>query len=78
MTAFIVMKIARQYEGEYVWIMPEKAFTSGDKDKAELNAMRYVNNNPIKAMEKFIIPDNKMEVNCLIERGVFEVEIDEI
>ncbi len=77
MVSFVIMKIARQYDGEYVWMTPEKAFTAEDKDRAEFAAMKWVNANPTGAVEMFKTPQGQ-DVQCLIERGIFEVEVEEL
>lgn len=72
----VVMRIARQLEGDYIFLDPEKV-VSYERD--EISARSSINNfvlaNPINAVEKFSVQGE--EIDCFIERGVFELEIDE-
>ena len=74
---FAVIKIARQYEGEYVFILPEKAFTSVDESKSKLAAYEYVNTNPIQLGQIFDGPNGE-KIECLVERGIHEMEVENL
>lgn len=73
---FAVITVARQVEGEYVFIRTEKAFKSAQKADALLKGLK----------NQFATPDGKWrpqqvstpqgEVVCMCEVGVFEIDVD--
>lgn len=69
MKVFAVLSIARQVQGEYVCVKVEKAFTSTVKasDFANRLAKQYA--------ETITTPAGTIE--CVCERGVFEIDVDE-
>ncbi len=69
MKAWIIATIARQVEGEYVFVKIEKGYTSAGKAESDVNAKAKI------TTEGIMTPQGA--VNCVCERGVFEVEIDE-
>lgn len=69
MKVFAVISIARQVDGEYCVVKVEKAFinsTSADNFSKQL-AKRYA--------ETIQTPNGSIE--CVCERGVFEIEVAE-
>lgn len=66
---FAILSVARQVEGEYVVIKPEKAFFEASK------AENYVNKLSKQYAETIQTPTGS--VQCLCTRGVFELEIEE-
>lgn len=72
----VVTSIARQIDGEYVFIKVEKAFTQSDKANLFMNSMKnsLLNNGKNKSVTLTV--DNQ-QIECLIEIGLFEVELEE-
>ncbi len=68
MNVFIVFKVARQVQGEFVMVRTLAGFT--EVSKAEEFSSKHS-----KGLEMVPTPDG--EVECLCEVGVHEVEIDE-
>lgn len=73
---YAVITVARQVEGEYVFIKTEKAFKSAKKADEALKGLR----------SQFVTEDGKWkpqllstpqgDVTCQCEAGVFEIEVD--
>lgn len=73
---YAVITVARQVEGEYVFIKTERAFKSAQKADALLKVLR----------NQFVTEDGKWkpqmlstgqgDVTCQCEVGVFELEVD--
>lgn len=72
----VITSIARQIDGEYVFIKVEKAFTQSDKANLFMNSMKnsLLNNGKNKSVTLTV--DNQ-QIECLIEIGLFEVELEE-
>lgn len=66
---YVVIKIARQFDGEYVFVQTEKAFSN--KETAE----NFAKNKGLQWEENFTIPNN-LSIKCLCERGIHEVEVE--
>ena len=66
---FAVISVARQVEGEYIVIKPEKVYR--DASKAE----KYVNQLAKNYAETIQTPTGI--VQCLCTRGVFELEVED-
>jgi hypothetical protein len=74
---FAVITVARQVEGEYVFIKTEKAFKSAKKADDMLRGLKA----------QYVTPDGKWkpqqvstpqgEAVCMCEAGVFEIEVDD-
>lgn len=74
---FAVITVARQVEGEYVFIRTEKAFKSAQKADALLKGLK----------NQFVTPEGKWKPQqvstpqgdavCMCEVGVFEIEVDD-
>tara|TARA_Y100000034_G_scaffold128111_1_gene182184 strand:- start:1557 stop:1760 length:204 start_codon:yes stop_codon:yes gene_type:complete len=67
MRAFVVFKVARQVQGEFVMVRTLAAFS--EQTKADEFA-----NGQTKGIEMLPTPDG--EIECLCEVGVHEVEIE--
>jgi hypothetical protein len=69
MKVFAIATVARQVNGEFVFIKIEKAFKKASKadDFAKSLAKKYA--------ETINTPQGPIQ--CVCERGVFEVEVDE-
>ena len=73
---FAVITVARQVEGEYVFIKTEKSFKSAQKADALLKTLK----------NQYVPPDGKWrpqqvstpqgDAVCMCEVGVFEIEVD--
>lgn len=74
---FAVITVARQIEGEYVFIRTEKAFSSAQKADALLRELK----------QQYLTPDGKIkpinlatpygDAQCFCEVGAFEIELEE-
>lgn len=69
MKAYAVISIARQVDGEYCVIKVEKAFTKSESADA------FSKNLSKKYAEVIQTPSGPIE--CVCERGVFEMEVTE-
>ena len=69
MKVFAIISIARQVDGEYVICKVEKAFTSANKadEEAKKLARNYA--------ETISTPSGSIQ--CVCERGVFEIDVIE-
>jgi hypothetical protein len=74
---FAVVTVARQVEGEYVFVKTERAFKSAQKADALLKGLKT----------QYVTPDGKWKPQqvstpqgdavCMCEAGVFEIEVDD-
>jgi glyoxylate utilization-related uncharacterized protein len=73
---FAVITVARQVEGEYVFIKTEKAFKSAQKADALLKALKgqYVTSDGKWKPQQVSTPQG--DAVCMCEVGVFEIEVD--
>lgn len=69
MKAYVVISVARQVDGEYCLVKTEKAFTDS------LSAETYANDLAKRYTEKISTPNG--EIDCVCERGIFEVDIEQ-
>ena len=77
MKAYAVITVARQIEGEYVFIKTEKAFLSAEKaDKYLNNIKSELITNEGKWKPQLISTPNGQAM-CQSEVGIFEIEIEE-
>lgn len=69
MKVFAIVSIARQVDGEYVVVKVEKAFTKATRadEEAKKLAKNYA--------ETITTPAG--QIQCVCERGVFEIDVDE-
>lgn len=75
-TIFAVITVARQIDGEYVFIKTEKAFkkaSQADKLLQELKKMYATDSGAVKAV-KVTTPNGEAE--CICEVGAFELELE--
>jgi len=74
---FAVITVARQVEGEYVFIKTEKAFKSARKADEFLKALKAQYVTPEGKWKPQQISTPHGDVVCMCEAGVFEIETDE-
>lgn len=72
-TIFCVTTIARQIDGEYVFVRPEKAFTVEDSAKL----MQLSLKNQFASNGKVSITVGNENIDCIAEIGIFEIELQE-
>lgn len=74
---FAAITVARQVEGEYVFIKTEKAFRSAKKadDMIKMLKAQYVTPEGRWKPQQVSTPQG--EVVCMCEAGVFEIEVDD-
>ena len=77
MTIFAVITVARQIEGEYIFIRTEKGFQRAGKADDLLKKLKqdYVDEAGKPKVISLSTPSG--DANCFCEVGVFEVEIEE-
>jgi hypothetical protein len=77
MNTYAVITVARQIDGEYVFIKTEKAFRSAKKADNLLKILKqqYVDNEGKWKPQLITTPQG--EATCQCEVGIFEIEIDE-
>jgi glyoxylate utilization-related uncharacterized protein len=73
---YAVITVARQVEGEYVFIKTEKAFKSAQKADVLLKTLKdqYVTQDG--KWKPQIISTGQGDATCQCEVGVFEIEVD--
>jgi len=69
MKVFAVVSVARQVDGEYVAVKPEKAFVQASK------ADEYAKGLSKKYAESVTTPVGVIQ--CICERGVIELDVEE-
>lgn len=77
MKIFLVITIARQLNGEYVFVRVENAYTSASKVDTKIAELKkqYVDNNGHPKIITLNTPNGS--VQCYCEVGPFEVELEE-
>ena len=77
MKVFAVMTVARQIEGEYVFIKTEKGFAASEKADALMTQLKsqYTTPDGKAAAVNLKTPHGDIPCHCAI--GVFELEIEE-
>lgn len=74
-TVYLILNIARQIDGEYVFVRPERAFVK--KEMAD-ELLQLLKSQSLK--DGVQIPVNLMtphgEVQCYMEVGVFEIKVE--
>jgi hypothetical protein len=68
MTVHIITNVARQVEGDYIFVQVEKAFS--DKAKAD----EYLKSQVKYTTRQIDTPAGPVE--CLVERGLLEIEVE--
>lgn len=76
MKVYAVITVARQVEGEYVFIKTEKAFQSSEKAEGFLQGLKAKYTSGDRWTPQLIKTPNG-EAICQCEAGVFEIEIEE-
>jgi len=73
---FAVITVARQVEGEYVFIKTERAFKSAQKADALLKSLKtqYATLDGKWKPQQVSTPQG--DAVCMCEAGVFEIEVD--
>jgi hypothetical protein len=71
MKIFAVLSVARQIDGEYVFVKTEKAF------KATALAEAYVEQLKKTYADKVVLNTTHGDVPCRCELGVFEIELED-
>lgn len=75
MTLFAVITVARQIEGEYVFIKTEKAFRTAGKADALLKSLQQKYATPEGKIRPVKISTPHGEAECFCEVGAFEIEV---
>lgn len=73
---FAVITVARQVEGEYVFIRTEKAFKSAQKADALLKVLKNQYATPDGKWRPQQVSTPQGDAVCMCEVGVFEIEVD--
>lgn len=73
---FAVITVARQVEGEYVFIKTEKAFKSAQKADALLKALKNQYTTPDGKWRPQQVSTPQGDAVCMCEVGVFEIDVD--
>ena len=76
-TIYAVITVARQIDGEYVFIKTEKAFKSAEKADLLLKSLKNQFVDKEGKWKPQVISTSNGEAKCQCEVGVFELEIDE-
>ncbi len=74
---YAVITVARQVEGEYVFIKTEKAFKSAQKADSLLRSLKAQFVTPDGKWKPQLLSTSQGDVTCQCEVGVFEIEVDE-
>ena len=69
----VVITIARQINGEYVFVRPEKAFI----DANEAQVCQHKLKNSLASNGKITVNVNNEQIDCFAEIGLFELELEE-
>lgn len=77
MKIYAVITVARQIEGEYVFIKTEKAFKSAQQADGLLKSLKsqYVTDDG--KWKPQIVSTSQGDATCQCEVGVFEMEVEE-
>lgn len=73
---FAVITVARQVEGEYVFIRTEAAFKSAQKADTFLKALKTQYVTPEGKWKPQMVSTPQGDAVCMCEVGVFEMEVD--
>ena len=76
-TIYAVITVARQIDGEYVFIKTEQAFKSAEKADLLLKSLKNQFVDKEGKWKPQVISTSNGEAKCQCEVGVFELEIDE-
>jgi len=75
-TIYAVITVARQIEGEYVFIKTEKAFSSAEKADKLLKSLKKNYVTEEGKWKPQLISTQNGEASCQCEVGIFEIEVD--
>jgi len=77
MKIFAVITVARQLNGEYVFVKTDKGFKQAKKADARLQELKaeYTHEGKTKSIT---VTTPQGQADCLCEAGVFEIEIDDL
>ena len=70
MKIFAIITVARQLQGELVFVKPEKAFKQASQADAYVKDLSKAHTESIKG-------PNGNNIECYCERGVFEIDVEE-
>lgn len=73
---YAVITVARQVEGEYVFIKTEKAFKSAQKADQHLKGLRSQFVTEDGKWKPQVLSTGQGDVTCQCEVGVFEIEVE--
>ena len=74
---FAVITVARQLEGEYVFIKTEKAFRNAKQADALLKTLKSHYMTPEGKFNPQLIETKQGEATCQCEVGAFELDLEE-
>jgi glyoxylate utilization-related uncharacterized protein len=74
---YAVITVARQVEGEYVFIKTERAFKSAQKADVHLKTLRAQFVTEDGKWKPQVLTTSQGDVTCQCEVGVFEIEVEE-
>lgn len=74
---FAVVTVARQVEGEYVFVKTERAFKSAQKADALLKGLKLQYVTPDGRWKPQQVSTPQGDAVCMCEAGVFEIEVDD-
>jgi glyoxylate utilization-related uncharacterized protein len=73
---YAVITVARQVEGEYVFIKTEKSFKSATKADSLLKQLKAQYVTEDGKWKPQLVSTSQGEATCQCEVGVFEIEVD--
>lgn len=76
-TIYAVITVARQIDGEYVFIKTESAFTSAEKADTLLKKLKKNYVTEEGKWKPQLISTSNGEATCQCEAGIFEIELEE-
>lgn len=74
---YAVITVARQVEGEYVFIKTEKAFSSAQKADSLLKSLKTQYVTLDGKWKPQVVSTGQGDATCQCEAGVFEIEVDD-
>jgi hypothetical protein len=74
---YAVITVARQIEGEYVFIKTDKAFSSAEKADSLLKSLKSQFVDKEGKWKPQLISTPNGEATCQCEVGIFELELEE-
>lgn len=77
MKLYAVITVARQIDGEYVFIKTEKAFKSAEKADGLLKYLKKQHTTEDGKWKPQLISTQSGEATCQCEVGIFEIEVEE-